>query len=229
MIEMVKKTYACTGCKKTFSRKYNAERHNKLKHAEMAVVYNKETDWISNKRKTNVDIQPDSSSSLTSLSSSEHQSTAPQSPTSFSYTTSTSISDNHDNKNTISKPYHDFRKDFKLEDQNAEMNKNTDIDIIFKIFEKISPLMDELDTQLSTYKIPEERIKILSESIISALSSYNPVQSFKEIIKLHRSTMGIKKASGYVAFSHNISLDKAQSILATIILTAPYSKNKFDN
>ncbi|HXS59962.1 MAG TPA: hypothetical protein VN703_04050 [Candidatus Sulfopaludibacter sp.] len=46
---------------------------------------------------------------------------------------------------------------------------------------------------------------------------------------MHGSTKGIKKASRFVAFSHNISLDKAQSMLATIILTAPYSKNKIDN
>jgi predicted ribosome quality control (RQC) complex YloA/Tae2 family protein len=225
---MVKNTYACTGCKKTFSRKYNAERHNKLKHAEMAVVYNKETDWISNKRKTNVNVQRDSSSSTLPPSLSPTQTSAPLSPTPFSYPTSTSISDT-DNKNTISEPYHDFLKDFNLEDHNSKINENTDIEKIFKIFEKISPLIDELDTQLSTYKIHEERMKILSDSIISALSSYNPVQSLKEIIKLHRSTMGIKKASGFVAFSHNIPLDKAQSMLATIILTAPYSKkNKFD-
>ncbi len=82
--------------------------------------------------------------------------------------------------------------------------------------------------QLSTYKIPEERIKILSESIIFALSSSTPVHALKDIINLHRVTKGIKKASGFVALSHNIPLDKAQSMLATIILTVPYSKNKFN-
>jgi hypothetical protein len=80
------------------------------------------------------------------------------------------------------------------------MNKNMDIEIIFKIFEKISPLIDELDTQLSVYKIPEERIKILSESIIFALSSSTSVQTLKDIINLHRSTKGFKKASGLVAY-----------------------------
>jgi hypothetical protein len=58
-------------------------------------------------------------------------------PTPFSYPTSTSRLDT-DNKNTISKPYIDFLKDFNLEDQNAEMDENTDIEIIFKIFEKVS-------------------------------------------------------------------------------------------
>jgi hypothetical protein len=217
----------CTNCKKTFSRKYNTERHNIAIHNEMAVIYNKETDWISNKRKTNGSLQRDSSSPSTSLPSSVPQSTSPQSPTPFSYTTSTSRSDAN-NKNTISKSYHEFLKDFNFENHNSEINNNTDIDKIFKIFEKISPLIDELDTQLSTYKIPEERIRILSESIISALSSYNPVQYLKEIITLHRSTMGIKKASGFVAITRKIPLDATQLMLATIILTAPYSKNKFD-
>jgi hypothetical protein len=55
-------------------------------------------------------------------------------------------------------------------------------------FEKISPLIDELDTQLSAYKTHEERIKILSEQIIFALSSSNTVHSLKDIINLHSST-----------------------------------------
>jgi hypothetical protein len=170
--------------------------------------------WISNKRKTNGNLQHDSSSLP--------QSSSPQSPTPFSYTKLTSAPD-ADNRNTISKPYHDFLKDFNFENHNSEINENTDIEKVFKIFEKISPLIDEFDTQLSTYKIPEERIKILSESIIFALSSSNPVQILKDIIKLHRTTKGIKKASGFVVLSHNIPPDKAQSMLATIILTALYS------
>jgi len=43
-----KVTYACTACKKTFSRKFNAGRHNKIVHEEMAIIYNKESNWISN-------------------------------------------------------------------------------------------------------------------------------------------------------------------------------------
>src|SRR6476619_4897941 len=50
---MVRKNiYACTSCKKTFSRKFNAERHNKVVHEEMAMVYNKENDWKSNIKKS---------------------------------------------------------------------------------------------------------------------------------------------------------------------------------
>jgi hypothetical protein len=207
---MVKNTYACTSCKKTFSRKYNAERHNKLKHDEMAVVYNKETDWISNKRKTNVKAQ-------------QIQHT-PSSPSSSTISTSDT-----NNKNTISKPYYDPLEDFNFADQNSKINKNTDIEKVFKIFEKISHLIDDLDTQLSTYKSHEERIKILSEAIIFSLMSSNPVGALKDIINLHRSTMGFQKASGLIAFSRKIPLDQAQLMLKTIILAAPYSKNKFNN
>lgn len=220
---MVKDTYACTRCKKTFSRKYNAERHNKLKHNEMAVVYNKETNWISNKSKTNIvrqQMQQEPSSSPSSI---------PPSSNPFSSTATTSLTPNSDNKNTVSKPYYDLFKDFNLEDQITEINKDTYIEKIYKIFEKISPLIDEFDVQLSVYKTPEERTKILSDAIILALSSANPVRSLKDIINLHHSIKGFRKASGFVAFTHKISLDQAQLMLKTIILTSTYSKNKFNN
>jgi hypothetical protein len=45
---------------------------------------------------------------------------------------------------------------------------------------------------------------------------------------LHRSTKGIKKASGFVTLSQNIPLEQAQLMLKSIILAAPYSKNKFN-
>jgi hypothetical protein len=37
---MGKALYGCTGCKGTFSRKGNADRHNFNIHGEMAIVYN---------------------------------------------------------------------------------------------------------------------------------------------------------------------------------------------
>ena len=43
--------YGCTKCKKTFPRRYNAERHNKLIHDEMAIVFNKDTGWRSDTTK----------------------------------------------------------------------------------------------------------------------------------------------------------------------------------
>jgi hypothetical protein len=47
---MGRELYSCTGCKKTFGRSYNAERHNKQVHDEMAVVYDNKTNRVSDKR-----------------------------------------------------------------------------------------------------------------------------------------------------------------------------------
>src|SRR3954465_15139971 len=44
---MGKAIYKCTNCEQTFSRKWNAERHNAQIHDEMAIVYNKESKWRS--------------------------------------------------------------------------------------------------------------------------------------------------------------------------------------
>jgi hypothetical protein len=51
----------------------------------------------------------------------------------------------------------------------------------------------------------------------------------KNQINFYRSTNGFKKASGFVALTQNIPLDKAQLLLKSIILAAPYSKNRFNN
>ena len=46
---MGRESYSCTDCKKTFGRRYNAERHNKQVHDEMAVVYGNKTNRASGK------------------------------------------------------------------------------------------------------------------------------------------------------------------------------------
>jgi hypothetical protein len=107
-----------------------------------------------------------------------------------------------------------------------EIDIKIDDEKFFEIFEKISPLIDELDTLLSVYKSHEERMKILSDGIILALISSNPVRSLKEIIKLHRLYKEITKTYGFVAISKNITLGQAQLMLKTMVLSAPCSKNK---
>lgn len=108
----------------------------------------------------------------------------------------------------------------------ADTNNKTDEEKIFKIFEKISPFIDEMDVLLSTFD-PANRIKILSDVITSSLISLNPVHSIKEYLNYYHSLIGINKASAFVAASKNIPLNESKEMLKTLILTAPYFKNKF--
>lgn len=108
-----------------------------------------------------------------------------------------------------------------------EINIKTDDEKFFEIFEKISPLIEDLDTLLSTYKSPDEKIKMVSEGIILALMSSNPVSTLKDIINLHRLNKGITKAVAFTAKSKNITPEQAQSMLKGMVMTAPYSKNEY--
>ena len=87
-------------------------------------------------------------------------------------------------------------------------------------------MIEDLDTLLSTYKTPDEKIKMVSEGIILALMSSNPVRSLKDIINLHQLNKGITKAGAFTNKSKNITPEQALSMLKTIVLTAPYSKNE---
>ena len=91
---MAKKIYACTGCSQTFSRKYNAERHNEKIHNQMANIYDKQTRWKTESTKRD-DASQAQQSSFQSLSSFN------------TTTTSSTLSDieskNKDNKNLNSK------------------------------------------------------------------------------------------------------------------------------
>ncbi|HEY6534325.1 MAG TPA: hypothetical protein VIY08_00725 [Candidatus Nitrosocosmicus sp.] len=96
------------------------------------------------------------------------------------------------------------------------------------MFEKISPLIDEIDKQLSSYQDPFNKIKTLSELIILGLASSNPVKALKETRDLQRSLIGFNRASAFIAISRSIPKKDAQLLLQSIILAAPYSKNKFN-
>src|SRR6476659_879664 len=97
---MPKKTYGCTDCNKTFSRKYNAERHNETIHNQMAKIYNKETGWKSKNKKTN------------NISQIHPESFLSQPSTSSSNTKTTSNIENQANSNNISNPMDEPLKDF---------------------------------------------------------------------------------------------------------------------
>ncbi len=201
---MGREPYVCTTCNRTFSRKNNAERHNKSIHDEMSVIFNKDTGWRSDKTKENKSSFPLSfSSSRTPTHATTHNDTIPSSGI----------------------PYLNNLEDLNFGIPDPEINIKTDDEKFFEIFEKISPLIDELDKLLS-FKPNQERIKMLSDAIIFALMSSNPVHSLKDTISILRSINGIKKASGFVALANNIPLNQAKEMVTTMILSAPYTKNK---
>ena len=204
---MSRAIYACTKCNKTFGRRYNADRHSLRKHDGMAIIFNKETDEISNKRK--IDDYSSSSSLITT-------------------TTTTKTDANNDTK-TIPNPYDNNHEDF-FGIPESKINNNTlDKEKIFRIFEKISPLIDEFDTLLTKYEPDPERKKILSNVIGLSLATSTPVRSLKDTINYYRVTKEMEKVTSYVAESQNITQNQAKERLKTIILTAPYSRDKFNN
>lgn len=87
---------------------------------------------------------------------------------------------------------------------------DNDLNRFFKIFEKLMPLVDELDMILRENKDNKERIKILSDTIIQSLMSPNPFKFVKETTRVHRTEVGIVKAYGYIALSENISPEQAK-------------------
>jgi hypothetical protein len=196
---------------KTFGRRYNADRHSFRKHDGMAIIFNKETNEISNKRKIN-DYSPSPSSSPI---------------TTTTTTTTTTKTDVNNNTRTIPDSHDNNHEDF-FSNPDSKINNNTaDKEKIFRIFEKISPLIDELDLLLIKYKPDPERKQILSNVIGLSLATSNPVRSLKDTINYYRVTKIMEKATSYVAESQNITPNQAKEMLKSIILAAPYSRDKF--
>ena len=74
---------------------------------------------------------------------------------------------------------------------------------------------------------PKNRKDILSNVIVSSLTSLNPVSALKDHINFFRTLIGIEKTSTIIANSQNISKVEAKEVLRSFISSAPYSKNKF--
>jgi len=210
---MPKKTYGCTDCNKTFSRKYNAERHNETIHNQMAKIYNKETGWKLNNKKTNINSQVQQDSLLLTPSNT---------------TTTTSDIENENNINAISNPMSEPVKDFDLLDSLTSVYNIKEIKGTFKILSKMLPFMDEMDSLLLTFN-PKNRINILSNIIITSLTSPNPVRALKDYINFYRIIIGIEKASTIVSASQGIPKDAAKIFLKSCINTSEYSKINFNN
>jgi hypothetical protein len=212
---MAKKTYFCTGCSKTFSRKYNAERHNEIIHNQLAKIYNKETGWESNYKKTNNAYRAQQDSFLSQPSTS---------PSNTS--TSSSNREHQNNSINISNPMTEPLKDFDPLNSSTSIYNKNEIEGPFKILGKMLPFMDELDSLLLKFN-PANRIDVLSKVIISSLTSPNPVSVLKEYINFFKIVIGVEKASTIISQSQKISKDAAKLVLRSFISPASHSKNKF--
>ncbi|HEY0579561.1 MAG TPA: hypothetical protein VGC75_02535 [Candidatus Nitrosocosmicus sp.] len=202
--------YRCKVYKKKFGRRYNVDRHSLRKHDGMAIIFNKETNEISNKRKIN-DYSPSPSSSP------------------ITTTTTTTKTEANNNIRTIPDPHDNNHEDFFSNPDSKINNSTADKEKIFRIFEKISPLIDELDLLLLKHKPDPERKQILSNVIGLSLATSTPVRSLKDTINFYRVTKGMEKATSYVAESQNITPNQAKEMLKSIILAVPYSRDKFNN
>ena len=74
---------------------------------------------------------------------------------------------------------------------------------------------------------PKNRKDILSNVIVSSLTSLNPVSALKDHINFFRTLIGIEKTSTIIANSQNISKDEYKITLKACISSVPYYKNKF--
>jgi hypothetical protein len=218
---MGKALYRCTNCEQTFSRKWNAERHNTQKHDEMAIVYNKESKWRSHTGKE------DTTTSITT--------TTAVAPAAVSTSTLAQQNSIH-NGNTSSKEKPQVPnfvlKDFANDRQGnpgSGADEFAEFDKFLKIFEKSMPLIDELDTLLAKYKVPTERTKILADTTIQSLLSPNPFKFIKDTIRLHRTEFGFEKAAGSIAVSENISTQQAKNKIKALGWNSPYLKKNKTN
>jgi hypothetical protein len=187
--------YSCTGCKKTFGRRYNAERHNKKVHDEMAVVYDNKTNLASDKGK--MANKKTLIAGPNSIDIGEQAKRFKINSLKTTYSASSTDKDNDDEKK------------------------------ISKVFEKMLPLIEELDSLLSDVQV-EKRIDTVGQIIMSSLMTSNPFKAMRDAINLRNSIKGMEKASYFVATSSKITQVQAQELLRSTVLNAPYFKNKLD-
>ena len=125
-----------------------------------------------------------------------------------SNTTITSLNREHQNNSiNISNPMIEPLEDFDILDSLTSIYNKNEIKGTFKILGKMLPLIDELDSLLSTFN-SKNRIDILSNVIVSFLTLFpNPVSALKDYINFFCIVIGIEKASIFVSQSQNISKD----------------------
>jgi hypothetical protein len=178
----------------------------------MAMVYNKENDWKSNIKK----------SPLKSSNTIDHTIKS----TSLSHS---SLKPDKDIDNLIPKQtYNNNLKDLYKDDLYLDNSENKDDQLVFKIIGKMAPYIDTLDSLLlSRYSDNNDRIKILSFILTTSLTTSNPIKFIKEQINFLHSLIAMKKSISLISHYYNIEPKQARETLKGLVLSAPYSKNKF--
>ena len=97
--------------------------------------------------------------------------------------------------------------------------------IILDIFGKMLQPFEELEN-LVTNKSKDEQIKFLSELLVEALSSSNPVRHFIDAIEFHHSLNAKLKFIEYISKSMNVTPIVGESFLTDLIKNNRYYKNK---
>jgi len=97
---------------------------------------------------------------------------------------------------------------------NEDKNK-TDSKIMKIIVQMFKPYL-ELEASLN-YMHPQDKAKVLSNSFISSLLSYNPVKSLREISEIYRSIQALKVIAGHLSVAKSIPMRQATALVEDAI------------
>lgn len=162
----MKRNYNCTICKKKFSRRWNANRHNNTIHAGLSIIYDNETGVRINSKQ----------------------------------------------------PYH---ANSTVKGEEPETNEKLILDIVGKMLQPF----EELEI-LYIHKSEHEKIKNLSELLVEALSTSNPVRALNDALEYQRSLRAKIKFIEYISTSMNVHSNIAASHLTDLIKRNRYYKKK---
>jgi ribonucleotide reductase alpha subunit len=157
--------YTCNSCKKIFSRKWNALRHNEQIHHGLAIIFNNKTGVL--------------------------------------------FKNSNASDNGIGEQY----------------EHEGDEQINLDIFGRLIQPFEELEKALGGDVRQIERTTYLSNIIIGALSTSDPVKLIQDTLNFNHSIKGKVKMVSYVAQGMNISPLQAEIYLTKLIKSRSYYKN----
>jgi len=160
-------SYGCNKCKRKFTRKWNAFRHNENVHSGLATIFNNQTGIISN----NTD-----------------------------YT---------DKRISAIDPPDEYSKESQIEQR------------VMEIYGKMIKPVEDLEKIYWNNPEPQ-RNRFLSDSIIMALMSSDPVKSLYDTINFTRSVLGKIKIVQYVSKNLQMNPVQAEGYLTDLIKTGYY-------